>query len=371
VSRDARTVTNWHTIGKPKVLPDRVLLTDQGVPNQKNAMWADNKNDRSEWGVAFRFLATGMHDNTGSGNFNLWYVKDGSRTVQTSDVYNTPAFEGLVISVDSDNGRGGIVRGYVNDGTKDFRHNHHLETLAFGHCNFLYRNTHKIALISIKQTKDYLEVLTDGRTCFRSDVVKMPPGYYFGLTANAKDRPDVIEAISFFLLPDAGNALLNEQHPTDGHMNDPYHPYGGEPPIHNPNFQQMFHAQQMHAMPDRDAHEFNGQQEQFVDLHMRMQGLSHQVDQFYNEMVKFAQAVEAHQKELITVLSTHLMDKETTSMMHKQVEAIEHLVHDIKSNVHDQDFKFKMDNIHETVMAHHQTLLYELPEHLHGCKCTY
>jgi mannose-binding lectin 1 len=262
-----------------------------------------------------------------------------------------------------------------------------------------------MSLISVRQTMTYLEVLTDGQTCFRSEKTRLPSGNHFGISGSSAEKPDSFELLSFLVIPGPDivptgnkNGQSHDIHPT---LTDPLHPYighieehlanqygqqGGHPggfghpgdhpggfghpgdqhPFHDPNYHNMFPHQQM--MADEAASHFHTQSEQFADLHDRIQGIQHMINTFYDEMTKFAQAVESHQKELITVLTTHLADKDTLDKIGRQTAAIETIVQGVKADVHDVDLKFKLDNVHETVMQHHRSLMYELPEHMHGSK---
>lgn len=70
-------------------------------------MWKGNTDHRSnpynEWTVEFEFRASGPEK--GSGNLQLWYVKDGAERVQTSSIYTVNKFEGLVLVVDTHGGK--------------------------------------------------------------------------------------------------------------------------------------------------------------------------------------------------------------------------------------------------------------------------
>jgi len=108
-------------------------------------------------------------------------------------------FEGLVLVIDMFGGQAGSIRGFLNDGTTDFKNHHHLESLAFGHCDYSYRNLGRPSKIQLKQDGSGFEVNVDGNLCFRSDKVLLPSDNYFGITAASSDTPDSFEIYKFVL----------------------------------------------------------------------------------------------------------------------------------------------------------------------------
>ena len=59
----------------------------------------------------------------------------------------------------------------MNDGSTDYRSHHAVDSLAFGHCSFAYRNLGRPSRIEIKQAANSFEVVVDSRRCFASDKV--------------------------------------------------------------------------------------------------------------------------------------------------------------------------------------------------------
>lgn len=60
----------------------------------------------------------------------------------------------------------------MNDGSTDYRNHHAVDSLAFGHCNYAYRNLGRPSIISIKHESDNFAVDVDGRQCFSSKRVR-------------------------------------------------------------------------------------------------------------------------------------------------------------------------------------------------------
>lgn len=144
----------------------------------------------SDWSAQVEFRATGPE--RGSGNLQLWYAKDGPKSHSTSSIYTVGYFDGVVLVIDSYGGKvhttqarlkvprnadrlqGGGIRGFMNDGTLDYKNYHSVDSLAFGHCDYPYRNLGRPSKLQIKQEAGVFEVKVDDKTCFASDKVFDP-----------------------------------------------------------------------------------------------------------------------------------------------------------------------------------------------------
>jgi mannose-binding lectin 1 len=67
--------------------------------------------------------------------------------------------------------QGGSVRGFLNDGTTDYKSHTNVDSLAFGHCDYSYRNLGRPSIVQIKQTSSNFEVSVDNKLCFQTDKV--------------------------------------------------------------------------------------------------------------------------------------------------------------------------------------------------------
>ena len=67
--------------------------------------------------------------------------------------------------------QGGGIRGFMNDGTIDFKHHYAVDSLAFGHCDYAFRNLGRPSRLKIRQEPEFFEVIIDDRLCFSSDKV--------------------------------------------------------------------------------------------------------------------------------------------------------------------------------------------------------
>ncbi|MCJ1399093.1 hypothetical protein MMC11_002295 [Xylographa trunciseda] len=181
----------------PQILTDKIILTPPYPGNKRGSLWTDVKVSQREWVADFEFRVTGPEH--GGGNLQLWYAKEGRPGIGTSSVYTVEKFEGLVLVIDMHGGQAGSIRGFLNDGSTDFKNHHHLESLAFGHCDYSYRNLGRPSKLQLKQDSSGFEVNVDGNLCFRSDKVLLPSDNYFGITAASSDTPDSFEIYKFVL----------------------------------------------------------------------------------------------------------------------------------------------------------------------------
>lgn len=67
------------------------------------------------------------------------------------------------------------MRGFVNDGSVDYKTHPAVDSLAFGHCDFSYRNLGRPSTIQIRQDTHYFEVIIDHMQCFFTDKVCSAP----------------------------------------------------------------------------------------------------------------------------------------------------------------------------------------------------
>lgn len=59
----------------------------------------------------------------------------------------------------------------MNDGTLDYKNYHSVDSLAFGHCDYSYRNLGRPSKLRIKHEAGVFEVTIDNKLCFTSDKV--------------------------------------------------------------------------------------------------------------------------------------------------------------------------------------------------------
>lgn len=171
ISPNGRTIPTWTILTTPDaydpaILSDRVILTPPAPGNKRGGLTTQHTLTYPEWTLDVEFRASGPE--RGSGNMQVWITKEQP---PAASVYTAEAFEGLLVEIDQYGGAGGAVRGFLNDGTLSFRGHHAVDGLAFGYCNYAYRNLGRLSRLRVKVDAGGLEVSVDERMCFRSGTV--------------------------------------------------------------------------------------------------------------------------------------------------------------------------------------------------------
>lgn len=60
----------------------------------------------------------------------------------------------------------------MNDGNIDFKQHYAIDSLAFGHCDYPFRNLGRPSKLQIRQEEGRFEVNIDDRLCFSTDRVR-------------------------------------------------------------------------------------------------------------------------------------------------------------------------------------------------------
>lgn len=172
ISPNPNSIPGWQLLGEghvPQVLSDRVILTPPAPGNKRGALWTDQDVIKPEWTADIDFRASGP--DRGAGNLQIWFTKDGSANIGHSSLYTVGTFDGLVLVLDQYGGKAGSIRGFLNDGTVDYKQLRNVDSLAFGHCDYAYRNLGRWSHIQVQQGSESFQVQVDGQHCFKSDKV--------------------------------------------------------------------------------------------------------------------------------------------------------------------------------------------------------
>lgn len=333
ISSKNDAVAGWHTLGEgqtPQLLSDKIILTPPYPGNQRGALWADAMVSQSEWVAELEFRATGPE--RGGGNLQLWYAKDGRMNIGTSSIYTVGNFDGMVLVIDPYGGKGGGIRGFMNDGTLDYKNYHSVDSLAFGHCDYSYRNLGRPTKLQIKQEGNTFEIIVDNKLCFSTDKVKMPPDYYFGLTAASAETADSFEVYKFNLF--TSRSITREeprraQPPPVGQPDN----RGNAPP------------------PETQAPSTAPSDAQFNDLQSRLQTMAQSIDSLFQEVKQLAEKSEGRHLEL----SRNVIAAERLSSMDQRLQGIEKTV---------RDYQGQFSSLQSTLKDSHSSLVEGLPKHM-------
>ncbi|KAL8723040.1 MAG: hypothetical protein Q9225_000582 [Loekoesia sp. 1 TL-2023] len=281
---------------------------------------------QSEWIADFEFRATGP--DRGGGNLQLWYIKEGRPQMETPSIYTIGAFDGLALVIDMYGGKGGGVRGFMNDGSTDYKSHHPVDSLAFGHCDFSYRNLGRPSKVQVKQLADSFEVIVDGRRCFWSDKIKLPSGYYFGVSAASADTPDSFEIYKFVTstAPGVTREIPRHDHPSQQQP----------PPASNPGGQANDQGSQYASSNAQFA-------VQFTDLQNRLQALSQSLDNVFREVQQLSAKSDARHQDL----SHKVTSNDQINSMSQKIQSIESTL---------QSYQGQFSSIHGVLKDSHSTL---------------
>ena len=238
----------------------------------------------------------------------------------------------------------------MNDGSTDYK-SHHVDSLAFGHCDFSYRNLGRPAKIQIKQLADSFEVVVDGRRCFGSDKVsnwpqkskkgeadsrlqiKLPSGFYFGISAASADTPDSFEVYKF--VTSSASGVTRENPRRDAPSQQP------PQPASNPGG----------TTSDQQASSNAQFVVQFTDLQNRIQTLSQSLDNVLREVQQLGSKSEGRHQDL----SQKVTSNEQLSSLDRRIQSIENTL---------QGHQAKFSNIQGALQQSHSTLNEGLTEQM-------
>jgi len=336
VSPNSFAIPGWSMLGEghvPQLLSDKVILTPPYGGHRRGALWAEKKNSLPEWTVDFDFRAGGT--DRGSGNLQLWYANNGKSVVSTSSIYTVGQFDGLAIAIDTN---GGVqkIRGFLNDGTIDYKSHQNVDSLAFGHCDYVYRNLGRPSQLNVRSTNSGLEVKIDGETCFATDKVSLPIDYHFGITAASADPPDSFEVFKFVLTsaPTAGSS--------------------------QGQFQQQARQVVSDSLPrndDRPASQFTTSETQFEDLHNRLNQLSKSIANLFTELTKHTAVEESRFQQLLS-------NGQVINSLDGRVANLERVISNLEHELKSSDHKTQFAKLSEQIAQTHVGVTEDVPQRL-------
>lgn len=245
-------------------------------------MWSDKQLQQLNWIADVDFRATGPE--RGGGNLQIWLVRNGAHDVGTGSIYTVSKFEGLALVIDGHGGYGGMIRGFLNDGTTDYKKSN-VDQLSFGHCNFAYRNLGRPSQVKLRHSDSTFRVEVDGRLCFESDKVRIPPGYHVGITAASADNPDSFEVFKLVVLTeDQHNQNNNQNQDQDQGSQQQERPqmvFGRSGQTVGQPAGLTQDAPFDDDIPDESPDQFTSSKAQFTDLHNRLQSVNHHLSTIF------------------------------------------------------------------------------------------
>lgn len=339
-----------------QLLSDRVILTPPVPGNAKGALWSENTVPSETWTAELEFRASGQ--DSGSGNLQLWYTRD-RQAIGVNSVYNVDNFDGMALVIDQYGGRGGAVRGFLNDGTQNYRTHTSLESVAFGHCDYAYRNLGRPSKVRINNNNG-LTVTIDDRVCFSSDKITLPAGYHFGLTASTADNPDSFEINRLTVWSGEGQPAAQQPDANAGRPSSPLQrldKFPGAP----------------ESVPDSSADDIKSQSEQFADLHNRLQGLTHQMANMLAEFAALSDKIDQKSGELASSMQNMRGSSDTglppetigtINRLSAKVDGVEVILNQVRREVEGKDYREHLERLNAAIERVHGGLSEHLPDRI-------
>lgn len=199
-------VPNWDFQGSTMVTSNYIRLT----PDQRSkqgALWNKIPCRVRNWEVQIQFKVTGTTKDLFGDGFAFWYSRE--RMVSGPVFGSKDEFSGLSIIADTYSNHNGphnhqhpYISAMVNNGTLTYDHDRDGTHTMLGGCEVKFRNFQHETWLAIRYENDRLTLSHDLQNkrawapCFTLDGVKLPTGYYFGMSATTGDLSDAHDIIS-------------------------------------------------------------------------------------------------------------------------------------------------------------------------------
>jgi lectin, mannose-binding 1 len=346
LSPNSFAIPGWAMLGEghvPQLLSDKVILTPPYGGHKRGALWTEQKNKLQDWSVDFKFRAGGQ--DRASGNLQLWYAANGEKAVSTSSIFTVGKWEGLAIVIDT---VGGVqkIRGFLNDGSVEYKSHQNVDSIAFGHCDYVYRNLGRPSQLTIRHTRTGgLFVSIDGKTCFATEKVSLPTDYNFGMTAASADPPDSFEVFAFTLV--SVNAPPPIQQQTYQQTQQQAQPQGGD-------------GTAIFSADDTPASQYTTSDAQFADLHNRLTLLSKSISTLFAEMKRISTDLDAHHRELLN----RIPSSQSLSNLDTRVSSLDRTVAALEKELKSGDHRGQFAKLSEQIAQTHVGVTEHVPQRL-------
>lgn len=199
-------VPNWDFQGSTMVTSNYIRLT----PDQRSkqgALWNKIPCKVRNWEIQVSFKVSGTTKDLFGDGFAFWYTKE--RMVQGDVFGSKDHFSGLAIIADTYSNHNGphnhqhpYLSAMVNNASLSYDHDRDGTHTMLGGCEVKFRNLPHETWFAIRYENDKLTVSHDlankraWAPCFSIDGVKLPTGYFFGMSATTGDLSDAHDVVS-------------------------------------------------------------------------------------------------------------------------------------------------------------------------------
>uniref|UniRef100_A0A0A9VTR0 VIP36-like protein n=2 Tax=Lygus hesperus TaxID=30085 RepID=A0A0A9VTR0_LYGHE len=202
-------VPYWDFQGITLVTPNYVRVTPDRQ-SQMGSLWNSIPCNVLAWELHVNFKIHGHGKDLFGDGMAIWYTKD--RMIQGPVFGNMDYFHGLAIFIDTYSNHNGehnhqhpYISAMINNGTLHYDHDRDGTHTSLAGCEVKLRNVYYDTHLTIRYEKDTLTVLTDvdnkgeWKECFKTSGVKLPTGYYWGVSAATGELSDNHDILSMRL----------------------------------------------------------------------------------------------------------------------------------------------------------------------------
>lgn len=202
-------IANWDFMGSTMVTNNYIRLTPD-LQSKEGAIWNTVPCNVRNWELQVHFKVHGKGKDLYGDGFAIWYAKE--RMITGPVFGNIDYFNGLAIILDTYSNHNGphnhqhpYISAMVNNGTLHYDHDRDGTHTQLAGCEAKLRNLDHDTHLNIRYERDVLTVSTDidnkaaWKECLSVKGVKLPTGYFFGVSAATGDLSDHHDVISIKL----------------------------------------------------------------------------------------------------------------------------------------------------------------------------
>jgi mannose-binding lectin 1 len=175
--------------------------------------------------------------------------------------------------------------------------------------------------------------------------VKLPSGYYFGITAASAENPDSFETKGFIV------SSKVQQQGSGSHRDSPTS-YDSLRET-SPNNQGWRWLAEEDQVKDNPASSYKTDEARFQDLHDRITVLDRELKLLFWDLTTLRKEQEQRHEELVRWLSPIYNYAESTRGM---IEQVERLLKDVKNDIESKDYREHLNKLHHVVREGHATI---------------
>jgi mannose-binding lectin 1 len=250
--------------------------------------------------------------------------------------------------------KAGFIRGFLNDGSTEYKSHHNIDSLAFGHCEYPYRNLGRPSRISIQQSAEKFRVEVDGQLCFESPKIRLPTGYNFGITAASAENPDSFEVFKFIVTTESPTPDAEDPNPNN--QQEPAAARSQRQAPISPNSNQGF------------SDPASSSEAQFAHLHNRLQAMMQQVSALNRDITQSQSTAAARASTLeaqISRLERSAEKLDSLAAIDRKLNEIQADVRQTKAELH-RAFEQQMSGLKTVVRDTHHSVVGSLAKSAPG-----